>query len=65
MEFREYTDKECEQMIKSLSYPVDAPDWVIREIRMKRKTTERKIGSPENEMDDFMKGLKGSKIVRR
>jgi len=61
MVFREYSDKECAEMIRNMTYTQDAPDWVIKEIRKKRRKIERRIKSPEKEMDAAMKELGGSK----
>lgn len=58
---KKYSDKECENMIEHMTYPVDAPPFVIKAIRKKRKNIERKIKSPEKEMDAIMKELGGSK----
>lgn len=58
---KKYSDKDCENMIENMSYPVDAPPFVIKAIREKRKKIERKIKSPEKEMDAIMKELGGSK----
>jgi len=54
MKFRTYTDSECEMMIRSGEYPVDAPKFVILEIRKRRKSFNRKIKSPKKEMEDWM-----------
>ena len=52
-----YSDKECIEMIKNMSYPVDAPPFVIEEIRKKRMKLERGAQSPEKEMDEHLKKL--------
>lgn len=61
---KKYSDKECEEMIRTGTYPVDAPPFVIKEIRKKRRGLDREVKSPDKEMDDFMKEHGGSKIVR-
>jgi len=65
MKFKEYSDLECEQMIRTMTYPVNAPSFVVRAIREKRRKIERKMKNPQKEMEDFMeKELGSSKIVR-
>lgn len=61
---RKYTDEECENMIKAMSYPVGAPSWVIKAIRKKRRELDRNIKSPKKEMEDFIKELGGTKIIQ-
>jgi len=56
-----YTDEELQEMVRTMTYPQDAPPFVIKAIREMRRKIERKIKSPQKEMDDFMKELKGSK----
>ena len=65
MKFKTYTDDECANMIRKGEYPVDAPRFVIMEIRKRRKRFNRKAKSPQKEMDDFMKGIGAQKPVGR
>lgn len=61
---KKYSDKECEEMIRTGTYFVDAPPFVIKEIRKRRRQLDREVKSPEKEMDDFMKEHGGSKTAR-
>jgi len=63
VKFRTYTDEECANMIRTGEYPVDAPRFVILEIRKRRKTFNRKTKSPDKEMEDFMKELGAQKPI--
>ena len=54
-----YSDEQLADMIKTMTYPQDAPPFVIKAIRAKRRKIERKIVSPEKEMDAAMKKLGG------
>jgi len=65
VKFRTYTDEECADMIRSDEYPVDAPRFVILEIRKRRKKFNRKTKSPRKEMEDFMKEIGAQKPVGR
>ena len=65
MKGRVYTDDECADMIRTGTYPVDAPRFVIMEIRKRRRNFNRKTKSPQKEMDDFMKGIGAQKPVGR
>lgn len=60
---KKYTDKQCERMIRTMTCPIDAPDWVIRTIRKRRREIDRKIKNPQDEMKDFMKELGGSERI--
>jgi len=61
MKIRTYTDDECADMIRAGEYPVDAPAFVILEIRKRRKKFDRKTKSPQKEMEDFMKDIGAQK----
>lgn len=65
MKGRVYTDDECAQMIRAGEYPIDAPKFVILEIRKRRKKFDRKIKSPDKEMEDFMKEIGAQKPAGR
>lgn len=65
MKGRVYTDDECADMIRAGEYPIDAPKFVILEIRKRRKKFNRETKSPQKEMDDFMKGLGAQKPAGR
>lgn len=54
-----YSDEDLANMIKTMTYPQDAPSFVIKAIRARRRNIERKIVSPEKEMDAAMKELGG------
>jgi len=65
MKFRTYTDDECADMIRKGEYPVDAPKFVILEIRKRKKKFDRKTKSPKKEMEDFMKEIGAQKPAGR
>ena len=65
MKFRTYTDEECADMIRAGEYPVDAPKFVILEIRKRRKKFDRKTKSSDKEMEDWMKELGANKPAGR
>lgn len=56
---QKYSDEDLANMIKNMTYPQDAPPFVIKAIRAMRRKIERKIVSPEKEMDAAMKELGG------
>lgn len=58
---QKYSDEDLANMIKNMSYPQDAPPFVIKTIRAMRRKIERGIKSPEKEMDAAMKELGGTK----
>jgi len=58
-EKQKYSDEDLENMIKNMTYPQDAPPFVIKAIRARRRNIERKIVSPEKELDATMKELGG------
>jgi hypothetical protein len=56
---QKYSDEDCVNMIKNMTYPQDAPSFVIKMIRARRRDMERKIVRPEKELDAAMKELGG------
>lgn len=56
-----YSNEELKQMIRTMTYPQDAPPFVIKTIRAMRRKIERGVKSPEKEIDAAMIELGGSK----
>jgi len=58
---KQYTEEELCEMVRTLSYPIDAPPYIIRLIQERRRRLNSRIKSPSEEMDEFMRRLGGSK----